>query len=128
MEAVQIDLMRVSDFVSSVFMVQLQGHGAHFAPLLSTGVSSGGVGPGDGAMAGGVMNIAPFAEDPPCAVVGFPQGKVIAGDVLLGSGKTVGKLAGALIVSVGSGLARVEIGAGLATGLSQSAALAVRNE
>ena len=32
-------------------MVQLPGHGAHFAPLLSMGVSREGAGPGDVTMA-----------------------------------------------------------------------------
>ena len=45
-------------------------------------------GPGDVAMAGGVQGIGTFAEHPAPALVGFAQGEVIGGDVLLAAGET----------------------------------------
>ena len=44
-------------------------------------------GPGDVAMAGGVVEVAAFAESPFAAVVGFAEGEVISGDVLFAFGK-----------------------------------------
>src|SRR4051794_7718484 len=45
------------------------------------GFASEGTGPGDVAVAGGVVGIAAFAEDPFAPGVGFAEGKVVSGDV-----------------------------------------------
>src|SRR4051812_35026113 len=61
----------------------------HCADLASTlGVSVGGerASPGDVAVAGGVVNVAPFTENPLGSIVRFADCKIIAGDVLLSSG------------------------------------------
>ena len=50
---------------------------------LRVGIGRQGAGPGDVAMAGRVVDVAAFAEDPFCSRKCFAQGKVVGGDVLL---------------------------------------------
>src|SRR4051812_8024950 len=40
-------------------------------------------------VAGGVIGVAPFAEDPFAAGMGFAEGKIVRGNILLASGKTL---------------------------------------
>src|SRR5260221_8975873 len=56
---------------------------ADFAAAFSVGEGCEGAGPGDVAMAGRVMDIAAFGEDPLGPGVRFAKGEVITGDVLL---------------------------------------------
>src|SRR4051812_22088386 len=59
------------------------------ALALGMGMSCEGAGPSDVAVAGRVVGVAAFAEDPFAAVVGFAQGKIVGGDILFASGEAL---------------------------------------
>ena len=65
-------------------------HGcAHFGAMPVMGFSGEGASPGNVAVAGGVVNVAAFAENPSRASMGFAEGKVVRSDVQLASGETL---------------------------------------
>src|SRR2546423_14141369 len=59
------------------------------ASALVMGFAGQSAGPGDVTMTGGVGAIAPFAEDPLRAGVGFAEGEIIGGDVQFALGKAL---------------------------------------
>ena len=65
--------------------VVIKDGGADGAPAFGMGVGGEGTSPGDIAMAGEVGSITPFAKGPFAASECFAKGKVIGGDVGLGS-------------------------------------------
>src|SRR5436309_10994704 len=68
----------------------LQKNGCtHFTSALSVGMAGQRAGPGDVAVAGGIMAVAAFAEDPLAADKRFAQREVIGGDVRLASGEAL---------------------------------------
>jgi len=63
-----------------------EGPGAGFAAEM--GFGGEGAGPGDVAMAGGVVGVGAFGEDPGFADERFPKGEKVGGDILLGAGES----------------------------------------
>src|SRR5947209_1627273 len=66
----------------------LTNHCSDFASRCAVGVTGESAGPGDVAVAGRVVEVSAFAENPFGPVVCFAKGEIIASDVLLASGET----------------------------------------
>jgi hypothetical protein len=62
---------------------------AHLGSALGVGMAGQRAGPGDVAVAGRVVSVAAFTEDPFAADKGFAQRQVIGGDVRLASRETL---------------------------------------
>src|SRR5256885_755775 len=58
-------------------------------PAMIMGFSSKRASPGDVTVAGRIVGVAAFAEDPFCSGIGFAEGKVISGEVAFAAGGDV---------------------------------------